>query len=679
MRGRGRPCPPRPIREIAEGGRKRMPLAGGLDAGALVSPGGRSWTGKRWHERLVIRDNAKSPMRRRGGDRAGISPIAILGCLCYPRSIGLQPDFSRMTKPAPASHPGLIKRYADFGTIGEALDYAARAPTGLNFFSGKGELVEALPYRVLREQSLVLARKMLATGLEPGDRVAMIAESDGDFVRIFFACQYAGLVPAPLPLPTAFGGRGSYIAHLRRMIQSAEASAAFGPAALGAWLDEAVAGLGLKIVGSSGLLENVIPISEDLPEQRPDGLAYLQFSSGSTRFPLGIAVTQRAFMANAHYAGRHGMSVVDGDRGVSWLPFYHDMGLVGFLLMPMACQLTIDYLSTRDFARRPLLWLTLISRNRGTFSFSPCFGYELCARRAETASTDGLDLSSWRLAGIGGDMIRPNVLARFAERLGSQGFDAAAFMPSYGMAEATLALSFTPLGRGACHDVVDRLLLESDHLAVPARDADVPTRAFMMCGPILPDHDIEVRDGTGQALADRRVGRIFVRGPSLMRGYYGAPEETARVMTADGWMDTGDLGYLVDGEIVITGRAKDLIIINGRNLWPQDMEWTAEADLGVLRSGDVAVFSVEGETEEKVVVLIQCRMSDPAARTKLTAEAANIFRGRYGLETEIVLVPPHSLPQTSSGKLSRSRARAMYLAGLFQPEAMQANAVAAAE
>lgn len=584
-----------------------------------------------------------------------------------------------MTKLTPTGHPGLSKRYADFGTIGEALDYAARGPTGLNFFSGKGELVDALPYRVLREQALGFARKMLAAGLKRGERVALIAESDGDFVRLFFACQYAGLVPAPLPLPAAFGGRGSYIAHLRRMIQSAEASAAFGPEALGAWLEEAVAGLDLKIVGSARGLDNVMPIGEDLPEPCPDGLAYLQFSSGSTRFPLGVAVTQRAFMANTHYTARYGLSIVDGDRCVSWLPFYHDMGLVGFLLTPMACQMTTDIIATRDFARRPLLWLNLISRNRGTLSFSPSFGYELCARRAETLSPDGLDLSSWRAAGIGGDMIRPNVLTRFAERFGAHGFDARAFVPSYGMAEATLALSFAPLGQGARSDLVDRSLLESDHLAVPVRDADIPARAFVRCGLILPDHHIEVRDEMGQVLGDRRVGRIFVRGPSLMRGYFGAPEESAHVMSSDGWMDTGDLGYLLDGEIVITGRAKDLIIVNGRNLWPQDLEWTAETEIAVLRSGDVAVFSVEADTDEKVVVLVQCRLSDPVTRATLITEVSNIFRGRYGLDAEIVLVPPHSLPQTSSGKLSRSRARALYLAGMYQAVAVPNAAIAAAE
>ncbi|HEV2678435.1 MAG TPA: fatty acyl-AMP ligase [Aliidongia sp.] len=584
-----------------------------------------------------------------------------------------------MTEPTPSHHPGLTKRLADFDCIAEALDYAAQGPTGLNFYSGKGILIEALSYRLLREQAIDLARRMLGAGLEPGDRVGLIAESDGDFVRAFFACQYAGLVPAPMPLPAAFGGRDGYIAHLRRMIESAQVAAAFAPAVLEAWLGEAVSGIDLKITGTLAVLDDVVPLAGDLPAQDTDGLSYLQFSSGSTRFPLGIAVTQRAFMANARGMGRDGLAIVDGDRGVSWLPFYHDMGLVGFLLTPMTCQMTVDFIPTRDFARRPLLWLHLISRNRGTVSFSPSFGYELCVRRSESGSTEGIDLSSWRSAGIGGDMIRPNVLARFAERFGPRGFSAGAFMPSYGMAEATLALSFTPPGRGAGHDIVDVAVLEAKHQAVPAPGSDMRTRTFVVCGYILPNHDIEVRDETGGLLPERWVGRIFVRGPSLMVGYFGAPEETARAKTPDGWLDTGDLGYLVDGQIVITGRAKDLIIVNGRNLWPQDLEWAAEAEISILRSGDVAVFSVDGEADEEVVVLVQCRTPDPISRNALATEIANVFRGRHGLESKIVLVPPHSLPQTSSGKLSRSRARTMYLAGAFPRIAGAVSASAGAE
>lgn len=584
-----------------------------------------------------------------------------------------------MAEPTPSHHPGLATRHADFGVITEALDYAAQGPTGINFYSGKGVLTEVLPYRDLREEAVDLARRMLGAGLAPGDQVGLVAESDGDFVRAFFACQYAGLVPAPLPLPAAFGGRDGYIAHLRRLIESAGAVAIFGPAMLQAWLGDVAAGLDLKLAGTLALLRDIAPAAGDLPRPDQDGLSYLQFSSGSTRFPLGIAVTQRAFMANASRISRDGLAVVDGDRAISWLPFYHDMGLVGFLLTPMTCQMSVDILPTREFTRRPLLWLSLISRNRCTVSYSPSFGYDLCVRRAETASIDGIDLSSWRSAGIGGDMIRPSVLTRFVERFAPNGFDAGAFVPSYGMAEATLALSFMPPGRGALQDTVDGTLLEAEHRAMPATDAAARTRTFVMCGQMLPGHDIEVRDEAGGILPDRHVGRIFVRGPSLMTCYFGAPEETARVMTEDGWLDTGDLGYLVEGQIVITGRAKDLIIVNGRNLWPQDLEWAVEAEVASLRSGDVAVFSVDGETDEEVVALVQCRTADPAARAALASEIGNIFRGRHGLDSKIVLVPPHSLPQTSSGKLSRSRARTMYLANAFSRDAAPVSADAGIE
>ncbi|MGH8150031.1 MAG: fatty acyl-AMP ligase [Steroidobacteraceae bacterium] len=584
-----------------------------------------------------------------------------------------------MSDPTPTAHAGLAMRHADFGTIAEALDYAARGPTGLNFYSGKGALVERLSYRTLREQALALARRMLGAGLEPGCRVGLIADSDGDFARAFFACQYAALVPVPLPLPVAFGGKDGYVAHLRRMVESAEADALLGPDSIETWLREAVTGLDLEIVATLAAFESIAPLTGELPPQDARSLAYLQFSSGSTRFPSGIVITQRAFMENAHQAGLHGLGLADGDRCVSWLPFYHDMGLVGFLLMPMAFQCTIDILPTHEFARRPLVWLELIGRNRGTVSYSPSFGYELCTRRAERLSLDGLDLSSWRSAGIGGDLIRPNVLARFAERFATRGFESRAFLPSYGMAEATLALTIAPLRQGARLDTVDAALFESEHRAVPVADGTVRSRAFVLCGRILPGHEIEVRNDGGRLLPSRFIGRIFVRGASLMTGYVGAPEETARVLSSDGWLDTGDLGYLLDGEIVVTGRAKDLILANGRNLWPQDLEWTVETEIGVLRSGDVAVFSVLGDPGEVVVALVQCRTGDAVERSALQTEVANLIRGRHGVEAKVVLVPPRSLPQTTSGKLSRSRARALYLAGGFAQALESARARADGE
>lgn len=574
--------------------------------------------------------------------------------------------------PTPTSSALPAARLADFGTVAEALDYAAKGQSGVNFYSGKGELTEALPYRDLRDQALSLGRRMLKVGFLPGDRVGLIAETDGDFMRAFCACQYAGLVPAPLPLPVAFGGRDVYLQHIRRMVESSGAVAAFGPDSLLDMLRAACDGLKLKALGTLRELDGLSETGIDLPAQSTDKLSYVQFSSGSTRFPLGVAVTHRALMANAGAITKYGLQIGPGDRCTSWLPLYHDMGLVGFLLTPLLSQISIDYLPTREFARRPLLWLSLISRNGGTLSYSPSFGYELCARRAETATVENVDLKHWRVAGIGGDMVRPRVMERFSEQFKTHGYRREAFVASYGMAEATLALSFAPLGHGIETDSVDLDRLEGDQIAIPVAGAGNAsprrTREFVLCGPPLPGHDIEVRDEEGTVLPERRVGRLFTRGPSLMREYFGNEEETRRVLK-DGWLDTGDLGYFVGDQIVITGRAKDLIIVNGRNVWPQDLEWTAETQAGALRSGDVAAISVDDGGAEQIVLLVQCRAVDAEARDGLTREVAGSVRTAHGLECAVVLVPPHTLPQTSSGKLSRTRAKQMYLQGAFAPKA----------
>ena len=567
----------------------------------------------------------------------------------------------------PSVNASLPLRHGDFATLTEALDYAARGETGVNLHSPKGELIAAIPYRQLREEARALAGRMLAAGLKPGERVAMIAGTDADFVRAFFACQYAGLVPAPMPTPVAFGGKDGYIAHIRRMIETAGATAALGPAELQAWLGLATEGLNLAIVGGLDAFPEIGLPETALPPVRTEDLCYLQFSSGSTRFPLGISVTQKALMANAAAICRDGLKVVVGDRAVSWLPLYHDMGLVGFLLTPLACQLSIDLLPTTAFARRPFLWLELISRNKGSLSYSPSFGYDLCTRRAETLSFEGLDLSTWRVAGIGGDMIRPAILSAFADRFASAGYTGKAFVASYGMAEAVLALTMAPLNGGLNTEIVDTSALENDNRVVLSRAGDGRAREFALCGKTLPGYRIEVRDAAGAIVRAGEVGRVFANGPSLMKAYFGRPEETARVLSADGWLDTGDLGYMAGDQLVITGRAKDLIIVNGRNIWPQDLEWTAEAEAASLRSGDVAVFSLDEGELETVVALVQCRIRDEAVRQELRDEVSKILRQHHGLEVSVVLVPPHALPQTSSGKLSRSSAKAMYLRGAFAP------------
>ncbi|MGH6873552.1 MAG: AMP-binding protein, partial [Aestuariivirgaceae bacterium] len=361
-----------------------------------------------------------------------------------------------------------------------------------------------------------------------------------------------------------------------------------------------------------------------------------------------------------------GLKVTPQDRAFSWLPFYHDMGLVGFCIAPMMGQVSTDYLPTTAFARRPALWLKLMSDNRSTITYSPTFGYQLAGRRIN-GDAGTLDLSSIRVAGIGGDMVRPEVLNEFAERMKVAGFCAKALLPSYGMAESTLAITFANLDEPLRIDVVDSVQFKLRRRAVPIgkgrRLSAGRQRAFVVCGRPLPGHEVRVVDTAGSTLAEREVGRILVKGPSLMAGYFGNQEATNAVMRPDGFMDTGDMGYLVDQQVVVTGRAKELIIHNGRNIWPQDLEWAAER-IEPLRSGDVAAFAVGSRyDEDEVVVLIQCRISSAAEMEKLRRQVQSAIHRSAGIDCKVVLVPPRSLPFTSSGKLSRALARARYLSG----------------
>lgn len=404
----------------------------------------------------------------------------------------------------------------------------------------------------------------------------------------------------------------------------------------------------------------------DLSPFDRDELAYIQYSSGSTSEPKGVLISQRAITTNVRCIVRSALRLRPGDRSFSWLPLYHDMGLVGFCIGPMMSQISNDYMETSGFARRPALWLRLMSENGCSIAYSPSFGYDLAARRINGGAAE-LDLSRWRVAGIGGDMVRPEVLERFAAAMAPAGFEPRAFVPSYGMAESTLAVSFAECGGEIEVDTVDRDQLKRSHKAVPAavKGARWPgtTRSFVVCGRPIPGHEIEVRDARGGRLGEREIGHIAIRGPSLMAGYYDDPEATSAVIDDDGWLATGDMGYLLDGKVVITGRSKDLILHNGRNIWPQDIEWAVE-QLGDLRAGDAAAFTVKTEQgAEEVVVLVQCRLRAVRERERLRRQAAAVVHQQAGVECRVVLVPPRSLPFTSSGKLSRAGAKAGYLSG----------------
>jgi fatty-acyl-CoA synthase len=557
------------------------------------------------------------------------------------------------------------RRVADFTTLGEALDYAAEGRRGMNFHDARGTLERSYPYAELRQDALATARRFLALGLHKGDRVALIAETGPEFAACFFGAVYAGLWPVPLPLPTSFGGRGAYVDQLTVMLESSAPSLFLYPAELAEFAEQAAGRAGVSARSWESLAE-VAPAAAELPSADPGEIAYLQYSSGSTRFPHGVAVTHHALLDNlcAHGLGLH---VQDTDRVVSWLPWYHDMGLVGCMLSPLANQLSVDYLKTEDFARRPLAWLDLISRNPGTtLSYSPTFGYDICARRmsSQIKASDRFDLSRWRIAGNGADMIRPDVMQAFVDAFDGAGFKAQAFCPSYGLAEATLAVSLMPPGEGIRLELVEESELSG--VGTSAQERPRRYRAVVNCGKAVEGMTIEIRDDGGMPLPDRAVGKVWVRGASVMAGYFRDEEATAACM-ADGWLDTGDMGYLSAGYIFIVGRAKDMIIINGRNHWPQDIEWAVE-QLPGFKSGDIAAFAITGPSgEEQPAVLVHCRVSDPDERGKLRNDIKERVRAITGISPVVELIPPRTLPRTSSGKLSRTKARNLYLSGEIQP------------
>mgnify|MGYP006197843673 CR=1 FL=1 len=455
----------------------------------------------------------------------------------------------------------LPRRFSDFATLGEALDYAAQGQRGLNFHDMRGKLARAYPYSEMREDALNMAYRLISHGVRKDDRIALVAETGPDFAALFFGCVYAGAWPVPLPLPTSFGGKESYVDQLSVQLKSCDPKILFFPAELAEMANDAASACDVEGLDWESFGDR-IALKSELPSAQTDEICYLQYSSGSTRFPHGVAVTHHALLNNLS-AHSHGMEVTENDRCVSWLPWYHDMGLVGCFLSPVANQVSTDYMKTEDFARRPLAWLDVISAADGTvISYSPTFGYDICARRvsSQTHVNDRFDLAKWRLAGNGADMIRPDVMQAFVDAFGDAGFKASSFLPSYGLAETTLAVSIMPPGEGIQVELVEETEL-TGHPGAP--DRPVRYRAIVNCGRAVKDMTIEIRDENNAAVADKTIGKVWCTGPSLMKEYFRDKESTDACLV-DGWLDTGDIVDVdAEGYITIKGRAKRFAKIGG--------------------------------------------------------------------------------------------------------------------
>ncbi len=562
-------------------------------------------------------------------------------------------------KPTPTAPERLLNQ-SNFSTLTEGLDYAATCETGFNFFSGRGELVQKLPYAEMRERAIETAKRLVKFA-EKDARIGLCATTSPEFAILFFACQYAGLVPAPLPLPVTLGGRSSYERQLQRMADTGDFHALFAPTSMEPIISAALNDHDTPVLTFDEVFD--LPMGKKIRPHSADELCYIQYSSGSSSSPKGVIGTQKSVTANTKAITQDGLKVVPEDRCTTWLPMYHDMGLIGCMLAPMMSQMSVDYLDPQDFTRRPITWLQMISDHKGTLSYSPTFGYELCVRRWR--DDRDLDLTGWRTAGIGGDMVRPEPLTEFAETFGPKGFTESQFTPSYGLAETTLAATFAPLGQGLLRHTIDMGRYERTSEAVEASEITPAEnrRTFVACGKVLPHHEVEIRDFEDNPLGEKMVGRICLRGPSVSPGYFRNQQATEASFSPSGWLGTGDLGYWLDDQIVVTGRYKDLILWHGRNIWPQDIEWAAQA-AAPHRCGRACAFSIGGAGDDKqIMLLLECRTRDPQLLSEIHATVSAAIRLEVGVPVKLQLVPRASMIMTSSGKLSRARVKEKYLKG----------------
>lgn len=554
-----------------------------------------------------------------------------------------------------ASAP-LALPFDSFRSIAEAVDFAARTDNGIRIYNQKGEIEHAFSYRSMRKEAIKMGQRLRSLGMSRGDRVAIIAETCPEFFFIFFGCQYAGLIPCPLPHTIYLGGKSAYISRTAFLTRTAQAALICLPDNLAGISEQLELEAGIPSI-SFAAIQTTSGNQPDEPLQR-DELAYIQFSSGSTAEPKGIAISQAALANNIKGILGECIRIEHSDRAFSWLPLYHDMGLVGFLLAPLFAQISADYISPSTFARRPVLWLELMSRNRSTITYAPPFAYRLAEHRF-LLSKPTIDLTALRIAGVGGDMIHPDILKSFGETMSSVGFDPASFVPSYGMAESTLMVSYA---RGLQTDQVNGRILEERNIATPADPNDPPEvlKTFVICGQSLSEHDLIVTNCQREPLPERHLGHVLIRGPSLMSNYVSEGRAHPTEFGVDGFLDTGDLGYLLDGKIVVTGRSKEMIIYNGRNIWPQDLELAA-VDVTGSKLTRAAAFSVELDTGVQIVILIELPNTLSDKKNLVEKKVAGIISSSFGLSAQIVIVPPKTLPYTSSGKLSRSLARKAYL------------------
>ncbi len=520
----------------------------------------------------------------------------------------------------------------------------------------------SLRYRDLLDTAQAIANGLVTQGLQPRQTVALMLPTGRDYLACFFGVLIAGGIPVPIYPPARMAQIEDHLKRHARILSNADAALIITveqakPVAL--VLQSTVPSL-KAIVTPSDLFG--APGVLTLPRYRLQGsdIAFLQYTSGSTGDPKGVVLTHANLLANIRALG-HVSQASANDVFVSWLPLYHDMGLIGTWFGSLYHGIPLVLMSPLTFLARPALWLQTITRHHGTISAAPNFAYELCVRHVSDAALAGLDLSSWRLALNGAEPVSPATLEAFATRFVRCGLHRQALTPVYGLAESSVGLAFPPPGRGPRIDIIQRDPFSRDRLAIPTSSAEPDTLAIPSCGRALPKHEIRIVDDAGVELPERCVGRLEFRGPSATSGYYRNPEATSRLFH-NGWLDAGDHAYMAEGEVFVTGRVKDVIKRGGRNLYPYDLE-KAIGNVQGIRKGCVAVFGSADLTtgSERLIIMAETRERDEAVRAQLRHTLNQTAIDVIGMPADdIVLVPPHSVLKTSSGKIRRLASREAY-------------------
>ncbi len=578
----------------------------------------------------------------------------------------LSPDAAAAAPPTPTGESGAQDETAPLAaaTLLAAFDWHLRLhPERTQVTCLVDDVAHPISYRQLDESATALAAGLQRSGVSPRQCVAIMLPTSPEYFATYLGILRAGAIPVPIYPPARASQLEDHVLRHAGILDNAQAT-------LLVTVPEAMVVARLLQARLPGLRHVTTPqqlgAGGGVPAAvttRPDDIAFIQYTSGSTGNPKGVALTHANLMANIR-AMAQTVQATPRDVFVSWLPLYHDMGLIGAWLGGLVVGYPLVVMSPLAFLARPLAWLQAIHRHRGTLSAAPNFAYELCLKRLADADLEGVDLSSWRLAFNGAEAVSPDTVERFQQRFARYGLKPEAMAPVYGLAEACVGLLFPPLGRVPRIDRIRREPFARERRAVPAAADDATALRFVACGAPLPGHAIRILDEDGREVAERVEGRLEFNGPSATHGYFRNPVQTGRLIH-DGWLDTGDRAYRAEGDVVITGRVKDIVIRGGRNLYPQEIEEAVGAVDGV-RKGCVAVFgSADPATgTERLVVLAEVRPGDHDAQARLHDAVSRAVLGAIGEPPDqIVLAPPHTVLKTSSGKVRRSACRERFESG----------------